>query len=102
VTRDPSELRDARLHRVARLRVGLVSAGVIGSLGVAGVVATSGTGASAAPSPAPTQQDVGDDGGLSQWWGDDGGSSDGQQQQQLQAPDLQQGFGQSQGTTSGS
>ena len=40
MTRDPSAQRDATLRLVRRLRVGLVSAGVAGSLGVAGVVAT--------------------------------------------------------------
>jgi hypothetical protein len=128
MTRDPSAQRDAHLRLVRRLRVGLVSAGVAGSLGVAGVVATHAPNATSGDSSSGSGQPVqvggtttpgtttpgtttpgtsGDDGFSG--WRDDAGEDDGgraqqqpQQQTQLQAPGLQQGFGRSHGSTSGS
>ena len=112
MTRDPSAQRDATLRLVRRLRVGLVSAGVAGSLGVAGVVATQAPNAtSGGSSPRPVQPvqlggstSGGDD--FSGWQDDagegDGGQAQPQQQTQPQAPGLQQGFGRSHGSTSGS
>lgn len=113
---EPSaDRRDADLRLVHRLRVGLVSAGVLGSLGVAGVVAASaGERVSADPSrpvdPVPQQGQAQvqgapqDDDSFSEW-NDDGG--DGQQPtdpwgQQQPPPSLQQGFGSSHGSTGGS
>ena len=111
MARDPSAQRDAQLRLVRRLRVGLVSAGVAGSLGVAGVVAThapSATSGDSAPRPVQPVQ-VGGTSGDDDFsgWQDDAGEGDGgqaqpQQQTQPQTPGLQQGFGRSHGTTSGS
>ena len=108
MTRDPSAQRDAHLRLVQRLRVGLVSVGVVGSLGVAGLVATHPTNAtSGQTSPRPVQPvQVAGSGDDSSGWQDDGGGDDGGQAQnqqiQPQAPALQPGFGQSNGSTSGS
>lgn len=122
----PEEQRDRQLRRTRRLRAGIVSAGVVGSLGVAAAVAVptiqaanqaapgsgsteghsfslwqDGTSASNGGSTAQSQV-RGDDEGE----GDDGASQQNQQnqlnQQQVPVPSLQQGFGPSQGTTSGS
>ena len=115
---EPSaDRRDADLRLVHRLRVGLVSAGVLGSLGVAGVVAASaGEKVSADPTrpagPVPQQGQARgqgapqDDGSFSECR-DDGGGDDEQPPtdpwgQQQPAPDLQPGFGSSHGSTSGS
>lgn len=83
--RDDPARRDAQLHLVRRLRLGLVSAGVVGSLGVAGVVAS--TGPAGVPDPTTSylaQEDV------------DPGQGFGP------APALHQGFGRSDAGTGGS
>jgi hypothetical protein len=105
VTTDPSSRRDAHLRLVRRLRVGVVSASVLSSLGVAGVVASSGS-AGTPPTSAPgtTSGNVGDD-SFSQWQDDSGELSDdsgGLPSQQVAPPTLQQGFGPSHGSTGGS
>jgi len=111
MTSDPSIRRDAQLRAVRRLRVGLVSAGVISSLGVAGYVASSTTSpAPAQPAPSTglpgTSTAAQDDGGTFATPGDDGGEwgddgSTGLSQQQA-PPSLQQGFGSSHASTGGS
>ena len=106
MARDPSAQRDAQLRLVRRLRVGLVSAGVAGSLGVAAVtaadapVATSGDASPRSVQPAQVGGGTSGDDDFSGWQ-DDAGESDGGQAQP-QAPGLQQGFGRSHGSTSGS
>lgn len=115
--------RDAHLRLVRRLRVGLVSAGVLGSVGVAGVVAAAadGGGAVQAP-PAPAVGDAGGDrtaapgDSFSRWRvGKRGGTADeggavvpdpepqqDQGSRQDRAPRLQQGSGPAHGSTGGS
>jgi hypothetical protein len=125
MNRDPSAQRDAHLLLVRRLRIGLVAAGVAGSLGLAGLVAAGSpiatSGASTPRPAAPVQGDSSgpsggdfsgwqDDGGDDAGVGDDGGQSQNQpqrqqqnqQQNQPQAPGLQPGSGHSHGSTSGS
>jgi len=112
MARDPSAQRDAQLRLVRRLRVGLVSAGVAGSLGVAAVTAadapaaTSGDASPRSVQPAQVGGGTSGDDDFSGWQDDagegDGGQAQPQQQTQPQTPGLQQGFGRSHGTTSGS
>jgi hypothetical protein len=95
------QARDARLRLVGRLRVGLVSVGIAGSLGVAGVAAVSSQDASADPSPSSlTRSGPGD---VSR------GETDRDEQpagaddaHQSTPPTLQQGYGSAHGSTSGS
>jgi hypothetical protein len=102
VTTDPSTSRDARLRLVRRLRIGVVSAGVVGSLGLAGVVAS---GASADPEtrnrPDNASGTARDD-SFAQRDDDSGQTSEDPWGQPAQPPDLQRGFGQSHGSTGGS
>ncbi len=111
MTRDPSAQRDAHLRLVRRLRVGLVSVGVAGSLGVAGLVAThpsNATSGQTLPRPVSPAQVAGNGSGgddFSGWQGDEGEDDGGRaqtQQNQPQAPALQPGFGPSNGSTGGS
>jgi len=106
VTTDPSSRRDAHLRLVRRLRVGVVSASVLSSLGVAGFVASSGSAGTppASDRPGTTSGNVGDD-SFSEWQDDSGELSDdsgGLPSQQVAPPTLQQGFGPSHGSTGGS
>ncbi len=111
--------RDHRLVVVRRVRNGLVTAGVLGSLGVAGFVAVSSPPATSPATPAPTADSVSpggqapardhEDDSVSPWRGegDDGRSDDrsegqSQGQQQLQPPTLQPGTGSSHGSSGGS
>jgi hypothetical protein len=100
---DPSARRDAHLHVVRRFRVGLVSAGVLGSLGVAGVVSPSGADAAGDPARTPSgaRPVVPNDESFSQW-GDDRSGAQPQHDGSGTPPDLQQGFGSSHGSTGGS
>jgi hypothetical protein len=92
---NPRSTRDRDLRLTRRLSAGVVSAGVLGSLGVAGVVgytaanahhsAASGSAPATSQGQNPTYVLQGDDGGE----GDDGG---GWQLQQA-PPQLQQGLG---------
>ena len=127
-----SEQRDLQLRRARRARIGVLSAGVIGSLGVAaavGIPALQAQPASAPGSAAPDgqssfsqwqagqsqNQNLGEDDQVLPGGEDDGENGlqgdDGQQQvdpwaqqhqQQAPPPGLQQGFGPSHGSTSGS
>ena len=93
--------RDRSLRRVRRLRVGVVSAGVVGSLGVAGVVAASSAppGRAAADTPATAADDRsqarGADDSFSRWQHD-------QDPQQTAPQGLARGSGPSHGSTGGS
>lgn len=125
-----AEQRDLRLRRARRARIGVLWAGVLGSLGVAAAVAVPalqaqpasapGTAAPADDQPSFSQwqtgqsQTLGDDGQAvpGRGEGDDGGAQgdDGQrfdpwaqqQQQQSPPPGLQPGQGPSHGSTGGS
>ncbi len=123
-----SEQRDLHLRRARRTRIGVLSAGVLGSLGVAAAVAipalqtqsASSPGATAPDQPSFSQwqtgqsQTLGEDDQAGPGRGDDGEGAqgdDGQQlidpwaqlqQQQGTPPGLQQGFGPSHGSTGGS
>jgi hypothetical protein len=124
-----SEQRDLNLRRARRARIGVLSAGVLGSLGVAAAVGIPALQAqsTSAPGVATTPDDQSS---FSQWLSgqsqtlgehdqagpgrdDEGGArgDDGeqqvdpraqQQQQQSPPPGLQQGFGPSHGSTGGS
>jgi len=100
------EQRDARLRRTRRLRAGVVGAGVLGSLGVATVVAVPAL-AHTAAAVSGQQVDDGDGESFSRWQQDTGSTTDQEQDQQdpwglSQAPDLQQGGGTPHGSTGGS
>ena len=116
--RTPAQ-RDTHLVVVRRVRNGLVTAGVLGSLGVAGFVAVSSPPATSTATPAPTADSVSpggqapardhEDDSVSPWRGegDDGRSDDrsegqSQGQQQLQPPTLLPGTGSSHGSSGGS
>ena len=120
--RTPAQ-RDTHLVVVRRVRNGLVTAGVLGSLGMAGFVAVSSHPAASTATPAPSADSVNpsgqapardnEDDSVSPWRGegDDGrsddrseGQSQGQQQgqQQGQPPTLQPGTGSSHGSSGGS
>ncbi len=97
--RTPAQ-RDHRLRVVRRLRYGVVSAGVLGSLSVAGVVATSTPDASAEPGPdrsstaaqplPPVQGDT-----FSRLRASRHGTSEAPRPHRRKAPVLKQGFGSS-------
>lgn len=104
----PRTTRDRDLRRTRRLRAGMVSAGVLGSVGVAGAIgfaavnathpaATTGTTSNAAQNNGQTFVLRGDDGGE--------GGDDGFQQSNpnsLQLPQVQPGFGSPHAQSSGS
>lgn len=109
--------RDSHLRLVRRVRLGVVSAGVLGSLGVAGAVAASAEPtASSTPSPSvstPTSAGSGDGDANGQWQSARSARrpSPGEQTQQQsktrtqprhETPSLQQGYGQAHGSTGGS
>lgn len=102
MTTDPSTRRDAHLRLVRRLRVGVVSAGVVGSLGVAGVVASSASATSEDRERPDSASGTASDDSFSQWEDDSGQSSEDSWGQPAQPPGLQQGFGPSHGSTGGS
>jgi hypothetical protein len=102
VTTDPSTRRDAHLRLVRRLRVGVVSAGVVGSLGVAGVVASSATATPESRDRPDGASGTARDHAFSQWQDDSGQGSEDPWGQPAQPPGLQQGFGPSHGSTGGS
>ena len=101
MTTDPSTRRDAHLRLVRRLRIGVVSAGVVGSLGVAGVVASSAT-TENRDRPDRASGTARDD-SFSEWQDDSGQTSEEDPWgQPVPPPGLQQGFGPSHGSTGGS
>ena len=102
MTTDPSTRRDAHLRLVRRLRVGVVSAGVVGSLGVAGVVASSASADTENGDRPDSTSGTARDDSLSQWEDDSGQTSEDPWGQPAQPPGLQQGFGSSHGSTGGS
>jgi len=102
VTIDPSTRRDARLRLVRRLRIGVVSAGVVGSLGVAGVVASSASATTENQDRPDGASSSARDDSFSQWQDDSGQASEDPWGQPAQPPGLQQGFGPSHGSTGGS
>jgi hypothetical protein len=127
--RTPAQ-RDHHLVVVRRVRNGLVTAGVLGSLGVAGLVAGTSHPATSTAPPAPTADSASpggqpvrdhEDDSVSPWRGegDDGRSDDrsegqsqgqsqgqsrgqSQGQQQLAPPSLQPGTGSAHGSSGGS
>lgn len=84
------------------MRIGLVSAGVAGSLGVAGVVASSASATTEKGDRPDSAAGTARDDSLSQWDDDSGQTSEDPLGQPAQPPDLQQGFGSSHGSTGGS
>ena len=102
MTTDPSTRRDAHLRLVRRLRVGVVSAGVLGSLGVAGVVASSASATAENEDRPHSPSGTARDDSFSQWQDDSGQTSEDPWGQPAQPPGLQQGFGPSHGSTGGS
>ena len=102
MTIDPSTRRDARLRLVRRLRIGVVSAGVVGSLGVAGVVASSASATTENQDRPDGASSSARDDSFSQWQDDSGQASEDPWGQPVQPPGLQQGFGPSHGSTGGS
>ena len=101
MTTDPSTRRDAHLRLVRRLRIGVVSAGVVGSLGVAGVVASSATATTENRDGPDRASGTARDDSFSEWQDDSGQTSEDPWDQPV-PPGLQQGFGPSHGSTGGS
>ena len=102
MTTDPSTRRDAHLRLVRRLRIGVVSAGVAGSLGVAGVVASSATATTENRDGPDRASGTARDDSFSEWQDDSGQTSEDPWGQPVPPPGLQQGFGPSHGSTGGS
>jgi hypothetical protein len=102
VTTDPSTRRDAHLRLVRRLQVGVVSAGVVGSLGVAGIVASSASATTENGERPDDASGTARDDSFSEWQDDSGQTSEDPWGQPAQPPGLQQGFGPSHGSTGGS